>query len=83
MSNREKIFSIRERHFTEDMKIRHVSGKTTLRPGSLPPLAIPHKSFPPAVTVPRQSTASITEKILLHLVHTTVLLKNLRRKFLT
>ena len=60
---KKKNFSICERHFTEDMKIHHDSGKTTLIPGSLPTL--PEKSFPPAVAVPRQSAASIKEKTLL------------------
>ena len=57
--------SICERHFTEDMKMHHASGNTTLGPGSLPTLAFPEKSSPRAVTVPRQSTASIKEEILL------------------
>ena len=62
---KKKNISICDRHFTEDMKIHHASGKTTLIPGSLPTLAFPEKSFPPAVAVPRQSDASIKEKILL------------------
>ena len=57
-----KEVSICERHFTEDLKIQHASGKKTLRPGALPTLAFPEKSFPPAVIVPRQSATSINEK---------------------
>ena len=86
---KKKNVSICERHFTEDMKIHHASGKTTLIPGSLQPLHFLKRVSRRQLLCLDNQLHHLKEKycsvqyVLLHLDHTIVFLKNLRRKFQT
>ena len=62
---RERIKSGRlficQRHFTEDQILRHDT-RVTLKPGVMPTLNLPVKSFPPSSSKPRESAGNIFEK---------------------